>query len=228
MRPDARIIAFEANPFLYQRMMENPNLRDRRIEVLPFAISDKNGVAHFHVTDVDYDNAQAKNPGTSSLLLHEGLMVKEVIEVSTRRIDEFLLSEFPRARNVALWIDAEGAEYEILQGMTGIKDRVVAIHVETSHTPMRVGQKVYSEVKALMDGLGFFAVGDDIPPWRNWGDAVFIRKDVPATLGFRYHLCRAAGCVSYGIRANFIGGILKNHCNPLYQVLSHLYTKLFS
>jgi FkbM family methyltransferase len=228
VRPEARVIAFEANPFLYKKMLANPEISASKVEVLPFAISNKKGVAHFHVTDVNYDDAQVENPGTSSLLVHEGLKVKEVLEVPTRRIDEFLLSENPQARNVALWIDAEGAEYEVLEGMDGIKDRVVTVHVETARTAMRQGQKVYSEVQELMKSLGFITAGDNMFEKSVWGDAVFVRKDVPFILGFRYYFCRFVGWLSHWGRVNLIGQFLRKYCNPLYRLLSRLYLKLFS
>jgi hypothetical protein len=35
----------------------------------------------------------------------------------------------------------EGAEYDVLEGMAKIQDRVVALHVETARTPMPLGKE---------------------------------------------------------------------------------------
>lgn len=225
--PEARILAFEANPVLFKKMKENQTLRNDRIEVLPYAISNKTGTASFHVPDVDYDDKDA-NKGLGSLLEHQNVKIRESVEVPMRRIDELLLSTYPGARNVALWIDAEGVEYFVLEGMSGIKDRVAAIHVETARISMRVGQKVYAEVETLLNTMNFVPVGTSMTDTSDWGDVVFANRQALARLGFRFHLCQAVGWLSYWCRANFIGGLLKDHCHPLYQVLSRAYVKLFT
>jgi len=226
--PDARVVAFEANPVLYKKMAANQALIDSKIEVLPYAISNQNGTAHFHVPDLDYDAKDVQNPGTGSLLVHEGLKIRETVEVPTRRIDDFLLAQCPGARNVALWIDAEGFEYFILEGMSGIKDRVVAVHVETARKPMRVGQKVYADVEKLMKTMGFVSVGTNMADASVWGDVVFISEKVLAGFGVRYQLCLMAGWLSYWCRAHWIGGVLRKHCHPLYRLCSRIYLKLFT
>lgn len=230
LRPAATVVAFEANPFLYKRMVANPNLKN--ITILPLAVSDKNGTAKFFVSDIDYDHITSSDPaknksGTSSLILNENVKVREAVETPTRRIDDFLLAEYPQARNVALWIDVEGAEHQVLEGMAGIKDRVVCAHVETARVAMRPGQRTLADLETLMKSLGFVLVGDNMFGSADWGDAVFIRQTVLDHLGLRYHLCRLVGWLSFWCRVNLIGTILKNHCYPLYRVLSALYVKLF-
>ncbi|MGA3162965.1 MAG: FkbM family methyltransferase [Verrucomicrobiota bacterium] len=228
IRPKAVAAAFEANPILYKKMAADRNLINHQIEVFPYAISNRNGVAHFHVIDADYGDGTRDNIGISSLLVHEGLKVRETVEVETRRIDEFVLSRYPNVHSVGLWIDVEGAEFEVLEGMAGIKDRVVAVHVETARTPMRVGQKVYAELEVLMKSYGFVPSGTNISGASNWGDVVFVNEKVLENLGMRFHLSRLAGWLSYWGRVNYIGGYLKEHCPPLYRFLSRLYVKLFT
>jgi len=225
--PDAVLVAFEANPRLYQRMQANQALRNNRIEILPCAVSNRNGTALFHVTDLDYEDPNVENPGTSSLLVHTGLKVKERVEVSTCRIDEWLLSRHPEVQRVGLWIDAEGAEFEVIEGMTGIKERVIALHVETARIPMREGQRVYSELESLMSSLGFVALDTNMLEGSVWGDVVFVNQKIAAQLGWRFRLCR------YGIWILDRSGLaavalfLKKRCYPLYRVLWSMYARLF-
>src|SRR2546430_16989962 len=77
--PNARLFAFEANPFLNEKMSANPELSAARIEIFPWAMSNKRGAASFHVTDLNYDDPNVVNPGTSSLLVHEGLKIKKTV-----------------------------------------------------------------------------------------------------------------------------------------------------
>lgn len=212
--PKARVVAFEANPFLYKQMAANPSLAGNRIEVFPFAITNQNGTAPFHVTDVDYDGPGVReeaNVGTSSLLVHEGLKVRQTVEVQTRRIDEFLLSRYPEARRVGLWVDTEGAEFGVLEGMVGIKDRVLAVHVETALTPLRLGQKVTMEVESLMRSFGFIPLGSNMSKGSIWGDVVFVNANAAGGLGFRFHLCRWVGWLSGWCRLGAFAGLLKKH-----------------
>lgn len=229
--PQAVVVAFEANPINYQKMAANPNLRASRIEVFPYAITNTNGTARFNVSDVDYDNPNyddLQNPGSSSLLMYEGFKVKETVAVEARRIDEFVMSRYPDLRRLGLWIDVEGAEFEALEGIAGITDRVLAVHVETARIPMRLGQKLYPELEALMKSLGFVPIGTNMSKDSIWGDVLFVNDKLVGKLGLRFHSYRLAGelaswCVPYSLRA-----FLKKHCDPLYHFLRRIYVRLFT
>ncbi|MGH7994667.1 MAG: FkbM family methyltransferase, partial [Limisphaerales bacterium] len=182
--PAAKIMAFEANPINFQTMSAKAVLNENLIEIFPYAVTSQKGHAGFYVTDVDYSNPE-ENIGTSSLLVHEGLKVRQTVKVETVRIDEFILDHHPSAKQIGLWLDVEGAEYEVLSGMAGIKDRVVALHVETARTPMRVGQKTYSELVPLLASMGFVPSGSNMRRKSIWGDAVFLSRHAIDTLGNR-------------------------------------------
>lgn len=222
--PDAVVVAFEANPINYGRMVANPNLRAGRIEVLPYAMTNKRGTASFHVTDVDHDKPEA-NRGTSSLLVHRELKVKQTVEVQTWRIDEFILSRYPDARRIGLWIDVEGAEFEVLEGMAGIRDRVVAAHVETARTPQRLGQRGYAQVETLMSSLEFVPAGTNMTGESTWGDVVFVSRAFRARLGLRYHWCRGLAGLTRWCQVELVDSFLQAHCLPLHRILRRFYAK---
>ena len=50
--PKARVFAFEANPYNYNRMQADPRFAAANVVVLPYAISDADGEATFYVSDV--------------------------------------------------------------------------------------------------------------------------------------------------------------------------------
>ena len=226
--PQAVVAAFEANPINYQKMAANPDLRASRIEIFPYAITNRNGTARFNVADVDYDNPNyedLQNAGSSSLLMFEGFKVKETVAVEARRIDEFVMSRYPGLRRVGLWIDVEGAEFEALEGIAGVRDRVLAVHVETARVPTRLGQKPYPELEALMKSFGFVPMGTNMSKGSIWGDVLFVNENLVGKLGLRFQLYRWAGelasrCTPYSF--------LKRHCDPLYHFLRRIYVRLFT
>lgn len=223
--PQATVVAFEANPFNYQRMLADPRLRERQIQLCPMAVSDSKGVARFHITDVDYSNPD-ENRGTSSLLTSDTLKTKQTIEVETCRIDEFLSASFPSAARIALWIDVEGAEFSVLKGVEGIRERVVAIHVETAKEPFRPGQKRYSEVADLLRGFGLAAIGTNIKPDVLWGDVVFVREELLRAHRGRVLRCQGKGWISYWLAADAIAVFLKERFPSAYRFLRRLYLRV--
>jgi FkbM family methyltransferase len=186
--PEAHIYAFEANPYNLQKMAADTRLHAARIEVVPVAVSDRAGTAVFHVTDADHASPDA-NLGTSSLLVHPGLPVKASVEVPTCRLDRLLAEKCPEARRIALWIDVEGAEYWVLEGASGLRERLVAIHVETSTQALREGQRTTDDLVRLLEGSGFMAVGRNFRDEDVWGDMVFIPRTLPEQLGGAYRAC---------------------------------------
>lgn len=222
LRPGATVLAFEANPINFKAMCADPRLRDGRIELLSFAVSNARGIARFHVTDVDYNDPKT-NKGTSSLLQREDFPIKEAVEVETRRIDEFILAEYRQALAIALWIDVEGAEYFVIEGMSGIKDRVMVVHVETAKVPLRQGQKTLAELTVLMESQGFSLCGSNIRRTADWGDVVYVNRRVIRTLGFRFSVCKVRGYMGVWIPVDHVAEYLKTHYPAAYRFFRRLY-----
>ena len=159
------------------------------------------------------------------MLADQGLKVKQTVEVQTWRIDEFILSRYPNARRIGLWIDAEGAEFGVLEGMAGVRDRVVAAHVETARIPLRLGQRVYAEVETLMNSLGFVPAGTNMAGETIWGDVVFVSRTFRARLGLRYHWCRWLAGLSRWCGVGSVDLFLQARCRPLHRILRRFYAK---
>jgi FkbM family methyltransferase len=223
--PNAVVVAFEANPINFEMMERNPNLKANRIELFPYAVSNARGTARFHIADVDYSDSEA-NRGTSSLLIAEGQKVQKTVEVETFRIDEFILARYPNARRIGLWIDVEGAEHGVLEGITGIRDRIVAINVETTNEPRWEGQKPLRILEKLMSGYGFALCGTNFGAGATeWGDVVFVQQRVTKEMGFGFSVCKLKAFASYCLRADQIAVLLKNRAPWLYRFLRSMYIK---
>ena len=225
--PAARVFAFEANHINYRAMSQDRRLKDAKIELFPYAVSHSRGTASFFVADVDYSSRDA-NIGLSSLLVKHDLKVRETNDVETRRIDEFILEHCPSNRAVALWIDVEGAEYAVLQGMAGIRDRVVAVHVEVAERPIREGQKALCDVEELMNQYGFLLCGSNIRRDIGWGDVVFVRRSLADALGSRFRLCQLKGYLSHWFQVDLIAVFLKEHFPGIYRLLRVLFVKFWT
>jgi FkbM family methyltransferase len=131
--PRARVIAFEANPVNAKAMQHDRALSG--IEIRAVAVTDSEGPVSFYVLPVPDDKPWAR--GASSLLErrpeHSVDLPAQEVEVRAIRLDEAVAATSGR---IAVWIDVEGAADRVLRGMEGIWDRVVAVHIETEHTPV--------------------------------------------------------------------------------------------
>jgi FkbM family methyltransferase len=215
--PDSVVLAFEASPSNYEMMAAREDLRANRIEIFPYAVCGRNGRATFYVIDDQADKDTMRQlhhipqsedvekilRGSSSLLSHEGpTPIKQNVEVETRRIDDFILGQYPSMKRIGLWIDVEGAEYDVLEGMAKIQDRVVALHVETARTPMRIGQRTTDELLPLAASMGFVLCGSNMEEHDNLGDAVFLSQKSIEGLGWKFTFLKLV---------DMMGLLLKNH-----------------
>jgi FkbM family methyltransferase len=225
--PHASVIAFEANPINFEAMQRSPMLAGERIEMYPFAITNCNGVAKFHITNVDYSNPD-DNHGMSSLLIHDGLEILKSVEVETKRLDDFVAGRLPQAQTIGLWIDVEGVEYGVLDGIARIKDRVIAAHVETAKTPVRHGQRTMPEVVELMKSYGFVLCGSNIAAESNWGDVVFVAQKFIERQPIVYRWCQVKALASAMAKVDHIAVFLKSRCRPLYKLLRRAFIRLWA
>ncbi len=220
--PQARVVAFEANPLNYRKMTGDSSLKGR-ITMLPLAVSGTDGKATFHIAEAEYDRPETgeNNFGKSTLLLDPNLKVSQSVEVQTVRLDTILqLPEYQSCQSIALWIDVEGAECLVFDGMRAVADRVKIIHVETDKTPSRIGQNAYSKVSEVLATLDLVEIGSNMGG-RSWGDVVFVQKGLLPQV----RAARAKALINGTIKINQLAGFLKNRCPWLYRALRKLFVK---
>lgn len=172
----ARVIAFEANPHNASHLRNNPNFKDLQIELEELAAWNRMETIDFHVTCVNHDDDRS-NTGTSSIKPHMSLE-QERVSVQAVRLDDFVRTAAPKARRIAVWVDVEGAEAEVLEGLEGIMDRIVLLHVETATKAMHVGQRLLGDVDALMTKCGMKQIGQHMDGG-HWGDLLYVRQSLP-------------------------------------------------
>ena len=223
--PRARILAYEANPHNFALIEADARFAAAKIELFSCAVSNTDGEATFNVTVVSSNDPHGVS-GTSSLLGGASVEVKETVRVKTRRLDGLIEERCAECRRIGLWVDVEGAEYMVFEGMEGIRDRVAVIHVETAMKPMRDGQRTMPEVTALLDRMGFDLVDAGFAETDLWGDAVYVNRAVRAELGPAYEAARRKARLSVKLRVGAVAGFLQKRIPWLYRIAYRFYHRL--
>jgi len=164
--PKADVIAFEANPSSCEHIRQN--VQGSGVVVEHLAASNKQGRVDFH--------AVQERPEVSSLLDRTDDLATTTAPVDAVRLDQYLET---RAGPVALWIDVEGAADEALEGASGLRDRIVAVHIELeTRTHLWTGQP---SATAALERL------------RSWGLELAGRSAVVDGVQYDYLLVRPDG-----------------------------------
>lgn len=155
MAPSSKIVAFEANPYNFAKMQGNSRLAELNIEVRNRMVSSKAEKGKFYITKAALSGKSGDNLGrSSSMKPMDESDVAEEIEVGTTRLDEVIAEATNPADWVAMWIDVEGAGYEVLSSVVGAKQQIALLHIEVELTEVWAGQKLKNDVVQLANELG--------------------------------------------------------------------------
>jgi len=174
--PTAQIYAFEPNPHQYEICVEKAK-QYRNITVFPFALSDVDGEATFHVTP--------SNVGASSLLepidVPFGENRFEMVTVRTARLDR-VLSELGVTKVDILWMDIQGGELAALHGYGDFIKTTDFIQCEATQFAYYKGHPLRPELEKFFEEKGFtheFHLPFEGPPHQYMeGELVCINKNV--------------------------------------------------
>ena len=217
--PESSIYAFEANPMNFDLMKTSAELQKGNIRILPLAVTDHDGEAEFFIVPADYSRPDARR-GCSSLYRRTGEdgSSTAVVQVRTTRLDTFITDNCPADARFALWIDAEGKAYEVIEGVAAAAQRIYLVHVEVETEPcIGLSQKLYPEVKGLLETLRFRELATDHSVDCTQFNALFARSDLPAGMQFQIRAWRLYA----EVRHLFVGVILRicPGCIPRYHAL---------
>jgi len=178
--PEAIIYAFEPNPTNFRLMETDARLKARNIRLVAAAAADQCGAADFFLVDADYVRHDARRGMSSLYRRTDGLSTSDgAVSVPTARLDAFLGSRCAPDSCLALWIDVEGAAYQVIEGTAGIAQQAQLIHVEVETVPcIAATQRLYPEVKALLRKFGFRELATDRAASELQFNALFTRRDL--------------------------------------------------
>ena len=203
----ARIYAFEPNPGNFCLMQGDPALRERAIELVPFAATNYDGEAEFFVVKADYSRPNHRRGMSSLYRRSDGSELAAVVPVKTTRLDTFLAGRTTPDMRLAMWIDTEGKAYEVIEGAVGIAQHVHLLHVEVETVPLiGTDQKLYADVKALLGTKGFIVLATSRADSKSQFNALFVRRDLPAGTRRRMHSMLALAAL-HRLAANAIRNV---------------------
>jgi FkbM family methyltransferase len=200
--PRASVYAVEALPENVARIRETLETRDvHDIVVVPYAFSDRVGIAEFHVSsgrpphaspdeDWDYGNK-------SSSLLAPDLHLQVHPWVSFDRVQSvpvLTLAEYCATAGIGqvdfIHLDVQGAELQVLRGAGPMLETTRAVWLEVESVPLYAGQPLKADVERFMAERGFTLLVDAVR--RISGDQLYVRRgEVDLSLRDAIHLLPA-------------------------------------
>lgn len=154
----ARVIAFEPNPACYEALSVDKEIAAAGIEIVAKAAWNENGNVGFHVVSLPIGGALSERTPISSVLERMPAygFASERKNVEAVRLDTYVTGLGPTDSGpIAIWIDAEGAGYEVIEGMEHIRRSVCLVQVEVETARYWLNQRLDSDVVELMRRFGF-------------------------------------------------------------------------
>ena len=184
--PGSSVYAFEPNPLNFRLMQANRAFQERNIQLVPLAATNYDGEAEFFLVEAEYSQLDTRRGMSSLFRRSDEWAPAAVVQVRTTRLDTFLADKCLADARLALWIDTEGAAYEVIEGLSGVADHVHLLHVEVETSPcIGSDQKLYPQVKSLLQRMGFAEVATDYPSSGIQFNAVYVRSELSAGTKFR-------------------------------------------
>jgi FkbM family methyltransferase len=171
--PDLHAIAFEANPKTHRTFAERLLKDAATVDYRHGAICDRDGTVALNVPVARNGVRLQGTPGISSLLDRKAPSLDcDTITVPAFRLDT-VIAGLDAAKIVA-WIDAEGAQRQILAGGERFLEHVLCLYIEVESKPIWEGQALDREIAERLGAYSLIPVmRDSLTP--NQYNVVYIR-----------------------------------------------------
>jgi FkbM family methyltransferase len=172
-----KVYWFEPNPKLLLKLNENVSGQSFESLVFPYAVSNKKGTSEFNIIE----NTTKTNPGCSSLqnLKIHAELYTDITKVDTCIVETINIDEFLRENNLEsnfdlVSLDTQGHDFEILNSSDLIFN-AKAIVIETAKVELYEGQKIDTEIDALLESKGYYK--NYYHKFHSvWGDSLYLKK----------------------------------------------------
>lgn len=141
------IWAFEASPYVFQRFRD---ILPEEIKYRQMAISNFEGELEFEFQSEYQDPGSVSNNSIMRRNEDKSYTYEKVYCASL----DFLFKDGKDER-ISLWIDAEGANKEVLTGADKLLDSVVSIFIETEHKDFWKDGWLHADVESYLNSKGF-------------------------------------------------------------------------
>jgi FkbM family methyltransferase len=174
--PDCRVVAFEANPYNYQRYVDELDFAGLGVDYVNLAVTEANGPVTFHLRTRQDGADLRKVTGNSSLLRRQGTDTEyEEITVEGVSLDEYFADS--SAVPVCLWIDVEGASGAVLRGARKLLQRAALVLIEVEEKFQWEHQWRSLDVIEFFLDAGFIPLTRDAEYDQQY-NVIFVRNDV--------------------------------------------------
>jgi len=156
--PDARVIAFEANPYVHEKYAAE--LAETRVDYRHLAVGPVTGEIQLNLpTDVAGRERELANH-MASLGIHKETVDQIEVTVPSVRLDEFV--ELAEGERAVAWIDVEGASGVVLECGSEVFNRIDAVHIEVERETTWEGQWLDTDVAVFLKQHGLVPVARDL------------------------------------------------------------------
>ena len=127
-RSGAHVVALEANPINAEALSVDSNVAEAGIETLHLAAWNSNQDIAFNVLDTAPGDLHNWAKMSSIRTRADSKVDSKRVMIKAVRLDSLVSARtIPAPSSVGLWIDVEGVGYEVLEGMSGIRNIVSVI-----------------------------------------------------------------------------------------------------
>ena len=173
LAPRARIFVFEANPKNVEIMKRKGILAKKGVNIRHNVVWNKNEMVSFFVEKA-LDDSDWRRGISSTRKRGEGSLGRVEISVPGVRLDSFVNNLRSVPSKIALWIDVEGAAYEVVSGFSEVRDFVKIVHLEAETKEFWLGQKLAPDIERLMNRMGFVLLAQSAIKFGCQRDLVFV------------------------------------------------------
>jgi len=153
--PDTKVFAYEANPYNYAKY----TVSKKNLEYIHQAVSNYTGNTTFYLQTKRNPKKTKYVRGNNSLLKrNDEKTIYEEVVVKCDTLDNMF---YHSKGSFALWIDAEGHGFEILQKGNSVLDNTKIIFIEVESKEFWQGQQLDNDVIKLLKNKGFTPLARD-------------------------------------------------------------------
>jgi FkbM family methyltransferase len=168
--PDARIVAFEANPFNHEHFSSKHHHDHANVEYLFSAVAETPGPRTFKLTSTNPEGLSKKS---SILGRSDSKRTYEDVTVPCTTLDLFFENAMPIQSS--LWIDVEGASRHVLEGAETLLATARSILIEVEERSFWQGQWLASDVIRHLARFGLKVIDRDYE-YREQYNILFLRE----------------------------------------------------
>ncbi|MGB3542067.1 FkbM family methyltransferase [Rubrivirga sp.] len=178
-----RIVSFEPNPTAFARL-EDAARSDDKWHVRNEGLGAEASRLPMHIATGHDASSSILPPSDRMGDFADFLSFDDRVEVDVRRLDTVFDEIVRPGERVAMKVDTQGYESAVLEGASGVLDRIDAVTLELSFVPLYEGEPPAETVMAWMRERGFapayVAPAFIERPSRRWlqADVLFVRDEV--------------------------------------------------